>query len=87
MVRDEAHRFALTRSRSQRQRSTLRSRLDDLPGIGPKRRRELLRHFGSLKGVAAASEAELREVVGPKLAAVIASSLASAPGQTPAVPG
>lgn len=88
MVRDEAHRFALTRSRTQRQRSTLRSRLDDLPGIGPKRRRELLRHFGSLKGVAAASEAELREVVGPKLAGVIASSLASgARGEVPAGPG
>ncbi|MEM8930909.1 MAG: excinuclease ABC subunit UvrC, partial [Acidobacteriota bacterium] len=44
-IRDESHRFAVSRHRRRRQASTLRSRLDDVPGIGPKRRRELLTRF------------------------------------------
>jgi len=68
-IRDEAHRFAVSRHRRRRSKRTLRSRLDDLPGIGPKRRKTLLRRFGSLAGVKEASEEELREVLGPKLAA------------------
>ena len=67
-VRDEAHRFAVSRHRRRRSRRTLRSRFDDLRGIGPQRRKLLVRRFGSYAGVTRASEEELREVLGPKLA-------------------
>ena len=61
-IRDEAHRFANTFHRKQRKKSRLRSALDDVPGIGATRRRELLRHFGSLKAIKAASVEELTAV-------------------------
>jgi excinuclease ABC subunit C len=67
-VRDEAHRFAVGFHRKARTQRTLRSELDDVPGVGPGRRRRLLSRFGSLRGVKAASEAELATVVGPALA-------------------
>src|SRR4029077_18320351 len=54
-VRDEAHRFAITRHRARRGRAALRSRLDMVSGLGPARRRALLRAFGSLDGVREAS--------------------------------
>ncbi|MDX1645383.1 MAG: excinuclease ABC subunit UvrC [Thermoanaerobaculia bacterium] len=76
-IRDEAHRFALRRHRGRRRRATLTSRLDEVPGIGPKRRRKLLEHFGSLEGVRSADRAELREVLGPKLAERVHSWLAA----------
>ncbi len=63
-IRDEAHRFANTFHRQQRKRSTLRSTLDDIPGIGAKRRKELLRHFGSLKAIRQASAEDLAAVPG-----------------------
>ena len=63
-VRDEAHRFALGYHRLQRKRRTLRSRLEEIPGIGPKRRRLLLKRFGSLKRLREASLEELLEVPG-----------------------
>ena len=49
-VRDEAHRFAVSFHRQKRNKTTFRSRLDEIPGVGPKRKQALLRHFGSLKG-------------------------------------
>jgi excinuclease ABC subunit C len=58
-MRDEAHRFATTFHEARRRRGALRSALDDIPGIGVKRRRALLRHFGSVRAIRAASEAEL----------------------------
>ena len=67
-VRDESHRFAVSRHRKRRKKATLKSRLDDIAGVGPKRRRQLLTRFGSAAGVAAASEDELRPILGPKLA-------------------
>ncbi len=67
-VRDEAHRFAVSRHRRRRNRRALHSRFDDLPGIGPKRRKLLVRRFGSYAGVARASEQQLSDVLGPKLA-------------------
>jgi len=60
-VRDEAHRFAITFHRQTRNKSTLRSALDSIPGIGDTRRKALLRHFGSAKKVAAATLEELLE--------------------------
>jgi excinuclease ABC subunit C len=61
-VRDEAHRFAITYNRELRRRARLRSVLDDVEGIGPVRRRALLRHFGSLRQIRAASVEELATV-------------------------
>lgn len=60
-IRDEAHRFAITFHRKTRNRATLRSALDSIPGIGDTRRKALLRHFGSAKKVAAATLDELVE--------------------------
>ncbi len=58
-IRDEAHRFAITYHRSLRGKKSIRSALDDVPGVGPVRKRALLRRFGSLKGI---REAELDEL-------------------------
>jgi excinuclease ABC subunit C len=63
-VRDEAHRFAITHHRTRRDRAMTTSILDDLPGIGPARKRTLLNHFGSPEGVLAASREELEAVPG-----------------------
>ena len=62
-VRDEAHRFAITRHRARRARSALRSRLDVVPGLGPVRKRALLRRFGSVEAIGRAGLEELCEVV------------------------
>src|SRR5688572_5933870 len=67
-IRDEAHRFAVTFHRKARSMRDLRSELDDVPGIGPRRRRALLRAFGSLAGVRRATREELEAVVGAKTA-------------------
>ena len=63
-VRDEAHRFAVTYHRQRRSRAATRSRLDDAPGVGPKRRRELVRRFGSASGVQSASVEEIASLRG-----------------------
>jgi excinuclease ABC subunit C len=68
-VRDEAHRFAIGFHRKARSMRTLRSELDDVPGVGPAKRRKLLSRFGSLRGVRSASEAELVASVGKTTAA------------------
>jgi excinuclease ABC subunit C len=70
-IRDEAHRFAVTFHRKARSMRDLRSQLDDVPGIGPRRRRALLTKFGSLAGVRRATREELDAVVGPKAAAAV----------------
>ncbi len=70
-IRDEAHRFAVTFHRKARTMRDLRSALDDVPGIGPRRRRALLTAFGSLAGVRRATREELDAVVGPKTAAAV----------------
>ena len=70
-IRDEAHRFAITFHRKARSMRDLRSELDDVPGIGPRRRRALLRAFGSLAGVRRATREELESVVGAKTAAAV----------------
>ncbi len=63
-VRDEAHRFAITHHRSRRDRAMKSSLLDELPGIGPSRKRALLAHFGSPEAIVAASSEELQAVPG-----------------------
>jgi excinuclease ABC subunit C len=67
-IRDEAHRFAVTFHRKARSMRDLRSELDEVPGIGPRRRQSLLRAFGSLAGVRRATREELESVVGAKAA-------------------
>ena len=63
-IRDEAHRFAITGHRQRRQKARRRSELDDVPGVGPKRRRELLSHFGGMASVKGASIDEIAKVPG-----------------------
>jgi excinuclease ABC subunit C len=63
-VRDEAHRFAITHHRIRRDRAMTASLLDDLPGVGPARKRALLAHFGSPDAILAASREELESVPG-----------------------
>jgi excinuclease ABC subunit C len=77
-VRDEAHRFAITAHRQRRSKAMTRSALDDVPGLGPAKQKALLKRFGSVKRIRAASLEELQSVpaIGPKLAAKIAGALA-----------
>ena len=63
-VRDEAHRFAITHHRIRRDRAMTESIMDDLPGIGPARKRALLKHFGSPDAVLDATREELERVAG-----------------------
>jgi excinuclease ABC subunit C len=63
-VRDEAHRFAITAHRNLRSKERLISRLDQIPGIGPARKKALLKKFGSLEGVKNASREQLAEIPG-----------------------
>ena len=74
-VRDEAHRFAIGFHRQVRSGRTIRSELDDVPGIGPAKRRKLLSVFGSVRGVRGATEAELAAVVGKAMAARLRAHL------------
>ncbi len=69
-VRDEAHRFAVAHHRTRRDRAMTTSLLDELPGVGPARKRALLAHFGSPEAIVAASSEELQAVSGlpPKVA-------------------
>jgi excinuclease ABC subunit C len=75
-VRDEAHRFAITHQRQRRKRD-MGSVLSEIPGLGPSRVKELLRHFGSVKQLRAASETAIAEVkgIGPTLAATVHRAL------------
>ncbi len=63
-LRDEAHRFAITYHRKLRNRASLRSSLEDIPGVGPARKKALLKHFGSLKKIREATSEELKQVPG-----------------------
>ncbi|MEE3289326.1 MAG: excinuclease ABC subunit UvrC [Pseudomonadota bacterium] len=63
-IRDEAHRFAITGHRQRRAKARKQSALEEIPGLGPKRRRELLKHFGGQQEIRKASEAEIAKVTG-----------------------
>jgi excinuclease ABC subunit C len=69
-IRDEAHRFAITAHRNLRKKEKFISRLDQIPGIGPSRKKELLKKFGSVEGVKNASVSEITDIPGitPELA-------------------
>lgn len=75
-IRDEAHRFALSRHRKRRVRKSLTSELDGIQGIGPGRRKLLLRRFGSLEQLKQAPPEELKEVLGPVLGGRVFDQLA-----------
>ncbi len=78
-VRDEAHRFAITHHRSRRSKSMVESLLDDVPGLGEVRRKTLLKHFGSLKKLRAATVEEIAEVpgIGERTATAIKDAVAT----------
>ncbi|WP_372449669.1 excinuclease ABC subunit UvrC [Nocardioides daeguensis] len=85
-VRDEAHRFAITHHRNRRSKSMVESLLDDVPGLGEVRRKTLLRHFGSLRKLRAATVEEIAAVpgMGPRTAAAIKEALDGAGGHNDA---
>lgn len=76
-IRDEAHRVAITHHRQRRSRAMLESALDEVPGVGPRRRTDLLRYFGSVTRLRAASVEQISEVpgIGPVMAAQIHAAL------------
>ena len=76
-VRDEAHRFAIAYHRAKRGKAVTTSALDDVPGLGPARRKALLKHFGSVRKLSAASIEEIAAVpgIGSRLAATISAAL------------
>jgi excinuclease ABC subunit C len=79
-VRDEAHRFAITHHRKRRSSAMTVSLLDEVPGLGPARKKALLAHFGSLKKLRAAEVDEIAAVqgVGPKVAQAVKQALGAA---------
>jgi excinuclease ABC subunit C len=100
-VRDEAHRFAITFHRAKRGKAALGSALDAVPGLGPSRRAALLKAFGSVKALSAATPEQIAAAVpgiGPKLAGTVVAALqgtqrtrgpsrAAGPGQPDQAPG
>ena len=82
-IRDEAHRFALTYHRKLRSRRIQESVLDDIQGVGKRRKEKLLAHFGSVERLRRATEEEIAAApdIGPKLAALIRATLHG--GETP----
>jgi excinuclease ABC subunit C len=82
-IRDEAHRFAITHHRSRRSRTMVESLLDDVPGLGEVRRKALLKRFGSLRKVRAATVEEIAAVpgIGTRTAEAIVAALADRSGR------
>jgi excinuclease ABC subunit C len=74
-IRDEAHRFAITYHRLLRSKSMVDSVLDQVSGVGPKRKKDLIKHFGSLKRMRAASRDDLEEVVPGNVASDLYAAL------------
>ncbi|HUR73412.1 MAG TPA: excinuclease ABC subunit UvrC [Sporichthya sp.] len=86
-VRDEAHRFAITHHRKRRSKSMVDSTLDAVPGLGEVRRKALMRHFGSVRKLRAATAEEIATVpgFGLRTAQAVVDALAAAGGRAPAV--
>jgi excinuclease ABC subunit C len=80
-IRDEAHRFAVSRHRRRRSARALASRLDEIRGVGPRRRRALIERFGSLEGVRAAPLTELQGLLGPATGERVFAELHAEPAQ------
>ncbi len=80
-IRDEAHRFAVTYHRTVRKKATLHSILDEIPGVGPQRKKALLKHFGNIQKIREASVEELLKVplINRKLAETIRQFLTPTP--------
>jgi excinuclease ABC subunit C len=80
-VRDEAHRFAITYHRAKRSKALAVSELDSVPGLGPARRATLLRHFGSVRRLASATEPEIAGLpgIGPRVASAVLAALRPEP--------
>ncbi len=78
-IRDEAHRFAVTFHRQRRAKRHLRSDLDGIASVGPRRRKQLLTSFGSVAGVRRATREELVRVVGARIADAVLAHFASEP--------
>jgi excinuclease ABC subunit C len=76
-IRDEAHRFAVTFHRASRTRRDLRSELDAIAGIGPRKRKALLTAFGSVAGVRRATREDLMRVVGSRMADAVLAHFAT----------
>jgi excinuclease ABC subunit C len=87
-IRDEAHRFAISFHRQKRGKAMTVSALDGVPGLGASKRKALLAHFGSVKGVKAASAAELSQAkgIGPALAGAIVNHFAPDGAEAAPVP-
>ena len=87
-IRDEAHRFAITFHRQKRGKAMTVSALDGVPGLGESKRKALLTHFGSVKGIKAASMEELAQAkgIGPALATAIVAHFGSDPETAELVP-
>ena len=80
-IRDEAHRFGITFHRQLRSKAAINSALTSIKGVGRQTEERLLMHFGSVARIAAAPEADIARLVGPKLAARILESLRQSGGQ------
>jgi len=81
-IQDEVHRFAITFHRQRRGKTMLKSQLDEIPGVGEKRKRLLWKHFGSLERMREASVEEYRQIgIGDKLAREILRHLRSGGGK------
>ena len=80
-IRDEAHRFAITYHRAKRSKALAVSELDSVPGLGPARRATLLRHFGSVRRLASATEPEIAGLpgIGPRVASAVLAALRPEP--------
>ena len=74
-LRDEAHRFGITHHRKLRSKRNIKSALDDIDGIGPKRKKELIKRFGTISNIRNATMEELMEVIPEKIAAAIKEAL------------
>lgn len=85
-LRNEAHRFAITFHRDTRSKNFVKTALTAIDGVGEKTAEKLLKHFGSLKKVKAASQDDLSAVVGPVLAAKVVAALAQAAPEPPEAP-